>query len=141
MVKFIVNDITIDIQLDKTILEAKQEIIKQLNLLCPYIDIFYDIERPIRVMGKFNIEPGKVPRPFDKQKINAFAFKESIKVTIKEIVDYDPTIVKRPITRTKTKNINTMGPSLFDHNSNSLDMEANFDLDSETDFPSLGGNK
>ena len=84
-----------------------------------------------RKLGKFNIEPGKVPRPFDKQLIETFAFNDNqIKVSYIEITDYDPTQLKKPIIKSRHK-LTNLASSLFDHTSNELDMEANFNLESE----------
>ena len=54
--QFKINDVLIDVEIEKTILQIKKLIIKTLELTCPYIDLIITIDRPIRCLGKFNLE-------------------------------------------------------------------------------------
>ena len=107
-------------------------------------------------LGKFNVEPGVVPRTLDRYKLERFAFNDVIQIEFIEVDDYDPTKLNRvalmsggrgrgrdPVRGTTT---NTYVPppsirneSTFDHSSNQITMttEPTFALDSEVDFPSL----
>ena len=149
MVHFKINETIIECLDRDTILEVKKEIIKQLDLSCKYIDISFVLNKPLRVLGKFNVEPGKLPRTLDRYVIERFAFKDEIEVEITEINDYDP-LVKKPLMSGgmgRGRGINTSyvppstrNESTFDHTSNqvTMDVEPNFNLDSQDDFPTLG---
>jgi hypothetical protein len=162
MVQFKIKDTLIELLDDKTILEAKQEIIKQFSLSCKYIDITFVLEKPMRVLGKFNVESGKLPRTLDRYKLERFAFNDIIQVEVVEVDDYDPS-VKKPLMSGMGRGRGGMGRggmgrgignsmnttyvppssrdiSTFDHTSNQVSMhiEPTFVLDSEDDFPSLG---
>ena len=90
MVTFIINDREYVLEESNTMLETKKIIISELNLKCKYIDIEFCLERPMRTEGKFNIEPGKASRTFDRYTLNQFAFKDKVNVNIFEIEDYNP---------------------------------------------------
>ena len=126
---------------------------KQCNVDKPYIDIKYILEKPIRILGKFNVEPGVVPRTLDRYKLERFAFNDVIQIEIIEVDDYDPTKLNRvkimsggrgrgagsSATNTYVAP-STRNKSTFDHSSNQITMttEPTFSLESEDDFPSLG---
>jgi hypothetical protein len=161
MVHFKINETIIECLDTDTILAVKKEIIKQLDLSCKYIDISFVLNKPLRVLGKFNVEPGKLPRTLDRYKLERFAFNDVIPVEIVEVDDYDPTFKKplmsgglgrgrgmgRGMGRGRGNSMNTTyvppssrDTSTFDHTSNQVSMkiEPTFVLDSEDDFPSLG---
>ena len=159
MVQFQINDTLIELTDDITLLDAKKEIMKQCNVDKPYIDIKYILEKPIRILGKFNVEPGVVPRTLDRYKLERFAFNDVIQVEVIEVDDYEPTKLNRvalmsggrgrgrgrgggPVRGTTTNTYvppSTRNESTFDHSSNQITMttEPTFALDSEVDFPSL----
>ena len=85
MVVFVVNETQIEGKDTDTILMVKKEIIKQLDLSCKYIDITFVLEKPMRVLGKFNVEPGKLARTLDRHTLDKFAFKGDIPVTYEEV--------------------------------------------------------
>ena len=149
--KFIVNETEINCIGTDTILELKKEVIKVLGLECPYIDISYDINKPMRVLGKFNVEPGLLPRTFDNYALERFAFKEDVDVNISltEVSDYEPRKRTPFISGGRGRGAGagrgkaTPQPyrlSTFDHTQNQVDMtikEPTFSLDSQEDFPPL----
>ena len=147
--KFIVNETEINCIGTDTILELKKEVIKVLGLECPYIDISYDINKPMRVLSKFNVEPGLLPRTFDNYALERFAFKEDIIVDISltEVSDYEPRkrtpFISGGRGRGAGRGKATPQPyrlSTFDHTQNQVDMtikEPTFSLDSQEDFPPL----
>ena len=147
--KFIVNETEINCSETDTILELKKEVIKVLGLECPYIDISYDINKPMRVLGKFNVEPGLLPRTFDNYALERFAFKEDVDVNISltEVSDYEPRkrtpFISGGRGRGAGRGKATPQPyrlSTFDHTQNQVDMtikEPTFSLDSQEDFPTL----
>ena len=154
MVFFVVGDNEYEFELSSTILDVKKRIIKEFNLSCKYIDLEFCLERPMRVLGKFNVEPGKVPRPLDKNMLSGFAFKDKVKLSYTEVSDYDPDKPRKPIVfgsrgRGRGRGLGLSQPpvnsleraiSSFNHNETVQEMtvEHTFNLSSNDDFPSLG---
>ncbi len=70
MIKFLVTNeeqtIRFECSLSDSIEIFKNNIKKDFNLGEKYIDIYFDIDKPIRVLGKFNLEPGLSPRTMDR---------------------------------------------------------------------------
>ena len=152
MVTFIINDREFNLEESNTMLETKKNIISELNLKCKYIDIEFCLERPMRTEGKFNIEPGKASRTFDRYTLNQFAFKDKVTVNIFEIEDYDPDKkislfsggrgrgLGRGMGLDTPRPLNPSQPK-FNTNLNQVEIETEnntFKLDSQDDFPSLG---
>lgn len=148
---FCVNDTEFEFTGDQTMLDVKKHIINELTLPCSYIDLTFVMEKPMRVLGKFNVEPGKVPRPLDSKCLNEFAFRDKVTLTVTEITDYDPNKPRVPFVsggrgrgrglgRGRFLQGGTRETSLFDHSSTqaSMTVEPTFDLSSTDDFPSLG---
>ena len=162
MVFFVVGDNEYEFELSSTILDVKKRIIKELNLSCKYIDLEFCLERPMRVLGKFNVEPGKVPRPLDKNMLSEFAFKDKVKLSYTEVSGYDPDKPSAPLVfggRGRGRGqgmgqsmsrgrglsqppINSLERAIssFNHKETVQDMnvEPTFNLSSNEDFPSLG---
>ena len=166
MVFFVVGDNEYEFESSLTLLNVKQHLIKELNLSCKYIDLEFCLERPMRVLGKFNVEPGKVPRPLDKNTLSEFAFKDKVKLSYTEVSDYDPDKPRTPLVfggrgRGRGQGMGqssdqSMGRgrglsqppvnsleraiSSFNHKVTVQDMkvEPTFNLSSNEDFPSLG---
>ena len=156
MVTFVLNDSSYDengssyvVSEKKTMLEAKQFIMNELELSCSYIDFECCLDRPMRIEGKFNIEPGKLSRTFDRYTLQQFAFKDKLLVKLIEVNDYDPTKIKKPFLSGGrgrglglSNNITPPSTSTFNTNLYQVDMSVDntFDLTSKNDFPSLGTN-
>ena len=164
MAFFVVGDNEYEFELSSTILDVKKRLIKELNLSCKYIDLEFCLERPMRVLGKFNVEPGKVPRPLDKNMLSAFAFKDKVKLSYTEVSDYDPDKPRAPLVFGGRGRGQGMGQSRgqsmgrgrglsqppvnsleraissFNHKETVQEMtvEPTFNLSSNDDFPSLG---
>ena len=87
-----------------TLLEVKNEIIKTSNIKSEYIDLYFNITKPIRILGKFNIEPGLVPRTLDRYCLDRFAFSQNkeIHVLYKECDNY---VKPKPINKLDGKYI------------------------------------
>ena len=119
---------------DKTMLELKKEIIKLYELDCEYIDIVSNVERPIRVLGKFNFDKGLQPRTLDNYPFDRFGIDERvIPISFVEVFDYLPNI--------KQTSSNTSSSSKYvPPNRQSLNVKDEtpvFDLNSNDDFPTL----
>ena len=155
MIVFVVNEKEIQCELTDTILEAKKEIIKQLGLTCPYIELSFNLNKPLRILGKFNVDIGRMPRTFDRYILDrfAFTFNDRVKVEYTEVDDYDPS-KRKPLMsggrgrgRGLSRNLGdgavyvppTRETSTFNHQSTeqTMDVEPTFELTSDRDFPSL----
>lgn len=119
---------------DKTMLELKKEIIKLYELDCEYIDIVSNVERPIRVLGKFNFDKGLQPRTLDNYPFNRFGIDEHvIPISFIEATDYLPIIKKSSATTgSSSKYVPPNGQSLYVNNNT-----PSFDLNNDDDFPAL----
>jgi hypothetical protein len=139
--KIINNDKTINIEFldsDK-ILDIKKKIIKELNLNVKYIDLNILIETPIRGLGKFNLEKGKLPRTFDNYTLDRWniAGKE-IEISFIEIPEYDPDIKKKFVKKKiKSTNNGVYKPPQIESGETYIKDEQTFDLNSDKDFPTL----
>jgi len=163
MVTFVLKDSSYDedgtsyvVAEHKTMLEAKQFIMNELELSCSYIDFDCCLDRPMRIEGKFNIEPGKLSRTFDRYTLNQFAFKDKLPVKLIEVTDYDPHKPKQKFIsggRGRGIGIGMSGDvglshpprshpprsqSTFNTNLTQMDFVDTFDLNSQNDFPALG---
>ena len=142
MITFIVtkddNTKTIQFSNDGTMLDLKKEIIKQFELDCEYIDITSNVERPIRVLGKFNFDKGLQPRTLDNYPFNRFGIDErTIPISFTEEKNYLP-IIKKPST-----NSSSSSKYVPPNRQNIVEEEivhpsqAQYDLNNPDDFPSL----
>ena len=120
------DDITKEIQctLKDNISSLKGTIIKEFNLTCKYIDIDFLLDRPIRTLGKFNVEAGILPRPLDIYKLERFGIGgRTIHATFNEVKDYTPHLNSNTRIRTRSKE--------------KKEDQKGYDLTSNDDFPKL----
>ena len=118
---------------DKTIMDLKELIIKDFSLNTEYIDINFILERPIRSLGKFNLEAGELPRTLDMYPLNRFELEGRIINATYNVVDnYTP--IKRSI-----KPLNISKYKSKDNNVEPADQDEDtpFNINSLDDFPSL----
>ena len=117
----------IEISNDSTIEKLKGTIKSEFSIH-NYIDIDFTIDKPMRVLGKFNVEPGILPRTFDRYELDKFGIKDEIALTFHEVLDYTPfTKVKKEI------NLKKYSKDKEDNKENPT-----FNISSEDDFPKLG---
>ena len=95
MIIFKINkdDINKEIQctLEDSISSLKKTIIKEFNVTCSYIDIDFQLERPIRSLGKFNLESGILPRSLDTYTFDRYGLDgKEVNATFHEVEDYEP---------------------------------------------------
>ena len=138
MIVFVISkdDITKDFEcsLEDSILSLKKNIIKEFELKCEYIDIDFQLERPIRSLGKFNLESGILPRSLDTYKFDRYGLDgKEINATYHEVNDYEPKKYEK-----KFKHINVLKHRDQQEETTVGDDRATFDITSEDDFPSLG---
>ena len=110
------------------IIDIKSDIIKQLQIKSKYIDIEFIIDKPLRSMGKFNIEAGILPRTLDRYTIDRFAFfGKDININIKYHVvdDYTLTINNNNKTGTYIPPNKKLNDKIY------------FNIKSNKDFPPL----
>ena len=143
MITFIVtkddNTKTIQFSNEGTLLDLKKEIIKQYELSCKYIDVISNVERPIRVLGKFNYDKGLQPRTLDNYPFDRYGIDErTIPITFEINDEYKPII--------KKASVNNNGPAskyVPPNRQNIVEEEkihpsqAQYDLNNTDDFPSL----
>ena len=135
MIVFVISkdDITknFECSLEDSILSLKQNIIKEFELKCEYIDIDFQLERPIRSLGKFNLESGVLPRPLDTYTFDRYGLDgKTVNATFIEVDNYMP-----PQKYTKKFNhVNLAQKQKERMEKKSVD----FDINSNDDFPSLG---
>ena len=118
----------IDISILSTI-ENLKDTIKSEFSISNYIDIDFTINKPMRVLGKFNVEPGVLPRTFDRYELDKFGIKDEIALTFHEVLDYTPfTNVKKEINLKRYSK---------DKEQKQKEKQT-FNISSEDDFPKLG---
>jgi len=137
MITFIVKetdhvDETFECNATETLLDLKKKIIAHYHLNCKYIDIISNVERPIRVMGKFNFDKGLQPRTLDNYQFNRFGIDErTIPITFEEENDVVPFVKKSTVKNgTASKYVPPNGQSLKEE-------DPVFNINSKLDFPSL----
>jgi hypothetical protein len=115
-----------------TISRLKEDIIRDYNVTAKYIDIDFKLERPIRTLGMFNLEPGILPRTLDNYTLDRFGIEGmSIEATFSIIENYTP-FKKRETS--KPLNLKKYKQGEIE---SGVSIEANYNLESSDDFPSL----
>ena len=119
----------------ETITQLKQHISKNYQLDSKlYIDLEILIEKPIRSLGKFNLEPGVLPRTMDRYPFDRFEIDDkTIPMTFHIIEGYQKPIVKKE--KRVLKGV-YKAPITNMQSGESIDTEP-FDINSNDDFPSL----
>ena len=135
MITFVIigNDIekTYEYSPEVNIYKLKLDIIKGFELSCEYVDLNITIERPIRVLGKFNMEPGVLPRTMDMYPFDRYGIDNKIvTATFNEVVDYKP--------YDKKKNDIPLLKRALQRDEGKKEENIVYNLESEEDFPSLG---
>ena len=100
MITFVISkdNLTKEIQLEvtDTFLHLKECIVKEFSCQCLYVDLNFLLDKPIRSLGKFNLEKGLFPRTLDRYKLDRYELDgKTIPVTFIEIDDYNPTKLNR----------------------------------------------
>mgnify|MGYP000918275405 FL=1 len=117
-----------------SILDLKKIIIRNLELDTQYIDLDFKLERPIRALGKMNLEKGILPRTMDNFPFNRYNLEG------KEIVCV-PIPVKDYLPQVQAKNGNPQSiytpPAMKNNGPKEYKNIATYNLDSTDDFPSL----
>ena len=127
---------TYECNLEDTVINTKKNIIKLFNLDCKYIDIYFKLERPIRYMGKFNLDNGLFLRTFDNYKLNKWHLENKLlKCDIFEINDYEFETFK-PIVK-KSNQTNYRPPSKSIKSGEDINQKINYNLNSSDDFPTF----
>lgn len=122
--------------LTDSILSLKKQIIERFRVKSEYIDIDFQIDIPIREIGKFNLEKGILPRTLDLYTFDRYGLDEkTIKATFYEVENYEPPQPRSKNKITFNKDLSylkkeepTNKPKLS---------KLTFDLNSNDDFPSL----
>lgn len=133
MITFIIHgnglEKTFTCNTNDSILSLKDDIIKEFELKCDYIDLDFQLERPIRELGKFNLESGVIPRTLDTYNFDRYGLdNKTINAEYIEVVDYTP--------KKYNKIIRHVNLSQKYQRENKIE-EQSFNINSEEDFPSL----
>lgn len=133
MITFIINDTKINCEENETVLDLKNKIKKEFDIKVEYIDLDFKLEKPIRKLGKYNLESGILSRVMDNYTFDKFYLDgKEIKLNYIECPNYTPIIKKdiKPFNANKYK---------FDSSQNEIKYveEKTFDLNSELEFPKL----
>ena len=72
MTTFLIGDITIKMNSTDTMNHLKELIMKQMKLDTGYIDLKFNLDKPIRGFGKMNLESGILPRTMDHFPLNRY---------------------------------------------------------------------
>tara|TARA_B100000902_G_scaffold248364_1_gene235046 strand:+ start:252 stop:665 length:414 start_codon:yes stop_codon:yes gene_type:complete len=136
MITFLVTNeeqtIRYECSLSESIEVLKNNIKKDFNLGEKYIDIYFDIDKPIRVLGQFNLEPGLSPRTMDRYTFDRYGIDgREINVHFEIVEGY-----KLPLQVKKKTNLNLSKYSNEITSGESIE-RPQFNLESEEDFPSL----
>lgn len=136
MITFLVTNeeqtIRYECSLSESIEILKNNIKKDFNLGEKYIDIYFDIDKPIRVLGQFNLEPGLSPRTMDRYTFDRYGIDgREINVHFEIVEGY-----KLPLHVKKKTNLNLSKYSKEITSGESIE-RSQFNLESEEDFPSL----
>ena len=136
MITFIVtheeHSKTYECSLTDSIESLKNKIKEDFKLDNQYIDLYFDIEKPIRVLGQFNLEPGLSPRTMDRYTFNRYGIDgREINAHFEIAEGYKPFQVKAkgPVNLNKYFKPIESGESYE---------EKPFNIESEDDFPALG---
>ena len=135
MTTFIIGEFTIKMNSTDTMNHLKELIIKKMNVTTEYIDLKFNLDKPIRGFGKMNLESGILPRTMDHFPLNRYNLEgKEINCEFIPVDDYLPNVQRNnnvpdsvyqpPGMKTKEENIEKKD-------------EPTFNLNSETDFPSL----
>ena len=133
MITFIIHgnglEKTFTCNTNDSILSLKDDIIKEFELKCDYIDLDFQLERPIRELGKFNLESGVIPRTLDTYNFDRYGLdNKTINAEYIEVVDYTP--------KKYNKIIRHVNLSQKYQRENKIE-EQSFNINSEEDAPSL----
>ena len=120
----------IECALTDSISSLKKEIITEFNLKCNYIDIDFQLERPIRSLGKFNLESGIIPRTLDNYPFDRYGLDgKTVNATFNEVNDY------QHLQKNTRKLVHVNYSEKQKERIEKQDLQ--FDIHSESDFPSL----
>ena len=72
VVKFLVKEKEIDMDLNQNFKSLKNIIINTFNLKCKNIDLFLNTDKPLRGIGKYTLEKGIIHRSMDNYTMDYF---------------------------------------------------------------------
>ena len=138
MITFTVNngdngEHTFSIETKETVMDLKEKIRNKFNVSAKYIDISFQLDKPIRSLGKFNLEPGVLPRTLDRYSFDRFELEgRTIPTSFKEVEGYTQKIIKK-----KSQSTGSYRPPTSQVKSGDVVEGPSFDITSNDDFPSL----
>ena len=134
MTTFIINEQTITLNMEDTMLHLKNLIIDKFKLDCEYVDLEFIHDKPIRGFGKMNLEPGILPRTMDNFPFNRYSIEgKNINCKFIPVKDYLPNVKKISENPDSIYKPPGMKTNISDSKKNSI----LYDLNSNSDFPAL----
>ena len=138
MTTFLIGDITIKMNPTDTMNHLKELIIKQMKLDTEYIDLKFNLDKPIRGFGKMNLESGILPRTMDHFPLNRYNLEgKEITCEFIPVDDYMPNVHRNNDVPDSVYKAPGMKNRKEISEKNPVKNEPTFNLNSETDFPSL----
>ena len=139
-VKFIVkkenNEKEIHLDSTNTVADLKKKIIEEYQLTCKCVDIYLQLEVPIRGMGKYTLEKGLVQRAMDIYSMDKFNVEDkTLLVEFKELEE-EYTVKRKEF---KTSGGKYLPPSRMRqmHDSHQKVKEKTIDINDINEFPPL----
>jgi hypothetical protein len=129
---------TFEVESSKRILDLKQDIMEHFTIVDKYIDLDICLERPIRSLGKFNVDRGIMPRTMDRYSFDRFEMEgKTIPCKIRVVdkpQENKPFIKKSQLSRASQKSSFNVEES----QQTFMKLEPVFDINNKDDFPPLG---
>ena len=134
MTTFIIGEFTIKMNSTDTMNHLKELIIKKMNVTTEYIDLKFNLDKPIRGFGKMNLESGILPRTMDHFPLNRYNLEgKEINCEYIPVSDYLPNVQRN----NNVPDSVYQPPGMKNVEKNPVKDEPTFNLKSETDFPAL----
>lgn len=132
---------TFQSELTDTFLSVKKQIMKEYSCQCPYIDLFILLDKPIRSLGKFNLDKGLFPRTLDRYTLDRYELDgKIIPVTFKEVEDYENKVIRhKQMKQGGVYRPPQNGPIKSGSEISVPESVFTCDIHSHDDFPPLGG--
>ena len=131
----------IQCELKDTFLIVKKQIMKEYSCQCPYIDLYFLLDKPIRSLGKFNLEKGLFPRTLDRYTLDRYELDgKVIPVTFKEVEEYENKVIRHKQMKQGGVYRPPQNGSIKSGDEISVPESVfSCDIDSHDDFPPIGG--
>ena len=131
------DTVTFEMEPEKTIEDVKKVVMDKFKIENKNVDLELCLDKPIRSLGKFNVEPGMIPRTMDRYQLHRYEMDgRTISCNVHLV---DKHIVSGPIRKKRQSFLHScLKTSTFDCNAEQQSCDPKtFDINNEDDFPSL----